>query len=131
MSPRRPRAVLDTQLLIRAFHTGRGSTGGLVQALQQDRFHLASARLSSRAIGAALSIRATISTTYDAPTFTSSSRPSAALLNMSQARPSLLNMSLAPPSRGRCELKDSRDLRKSLMSFGTGLAIAGSVSETH
>ena len=40
MSPRRPRAVLDTQLLIRAFHTGRGSTGGLVQALQQDRFHL-------------------------------------------------------------------------------------------
>ncbi len=40
MSFRRPRAVLDSQLLIRAFHTGRGSTGGLVQALQQDRFHL-------------------------------------------------------------------------------------------
>jgi predicted nucleic acid-binding protein len=40
MRPRRPRAVLDTQLLIRAFHTARGATGGLVRALQDDRFHL-------------------------------------------------------------------------------------------
>jgi putative PIN family toxin of toxin-antitoxin system len=40
MRTRRPRAVLDTQLLIRAFHTGRGATGGLVSALQADRFHL-------------------------------------------------------------------------------------------
>jgi putative PIN family toxin of toxin-antitoxin system len=42
MRPRRPRAVLDTQLLIRAFHTARGATGGLVRALQDDRFHLIS-----------------------------------------------------------------------------------------
>jgi len=42
MHPRRPRAVLDTQLLIRAFHTARGATGGLVRALQDDRFHLIS-----------------------------------------------------------------------------------------
>jgi hypothetical protein len=34
MCARRPRAVLDTQLLIRAFHTGRGATGGLVRALK-------------------------------------------------------------------------------------------------
>ena len=40
MTARRPRAILDTQLLIRAFHTGRGATGGLIQALQADRFHL-------------------------------------------------------------------------------------------
>ena len=40
MRARRPRVVLDTQLLIRAFHTGRGATGGLVRALQDDRFHL-------------------------------------------------------------------------------------------
>ena len=40
MRARRPRAVLDTMLLIRAFHTGRGSTGGLVRALQDDRFRL-------------------------------------------------------------------------------------------
>jgi predicted nucleic acid-binding protein len=42
MRPRRPRAVLDTQLLIRAFHTARGATGGLVRALQDDRFHFIS-----------------------------------------------------------------------------------------
>jgi putative PIN family toxin of toxin-antitoxin system len=42
MRPRRLRAVLDTQLLIRAFHTARGATGGLVRALQDDRFHLIS-----------------------------------------------------------------------------------------
>jgi len=42
MHPRRPRAVLDTQLLIRAFHTARGATGGLVRALQDDRFHFIS-----------------------------------------------------------------------------------------
>ena len=40
MSARRPRAVLDTQLLVRVFHTGRGSTGGLIRALQEDLFHL-------------------------------------------------------------------------------------------
>ncbi len=40
MSARRPSAVLDTQLLIRAFHTGRGSTGELIFALQEDRFDL-------------------------------------------------------------------------------------------
>lgn len=40
MRTRRPRAVLDTQLLIRAFHTARGATGGLVRALQKDAFYL-------------------------------------------------------------------------------------------
>jgi putative PIN family toxin of toxin-antitoxin system len=40
MGTRRPSAVLDTQLLIRAFHTARGASGGLVRALQKDAFHL-------------------------------------------------------------------------------------------
>jgi len=40
MDLRRPRTVLDTQILVRAFHTGKGATGGIIRALQQDRFRL-------------------------------------------------------------------------------------------